>query len=32
MKNLEYDTDIKGAIVSNGKVHDEVIEIIKNIC
>lgn len=24
-----YDTDIKGAIVSNGKVHNEVIEAIK---
>ena len=24
-----YDTDIKGAIVSNGKVHDEVVEKIK---
>lgn len=29
MKNLEYDTDIKSAIVSNGKVHDEVTEIVK---
>lgn len=26
-----YDTDIKGAIVSNGKVHDEVIRTINNI-
>ena len=24
-----YDTDIKGAIVSNGKVHDEIVETIK---
>lgn len=24
-----YDTDIKGAIVSNGKVHEEVVETIK---
>ena len=24
-----YDTDIKGAIVSNGKIHNEVVEIIK---
>ena len=24
-----YDTDIKGAIVSNGKVHKEVVETIK---
>ena len=24
-----YDTSIKGALISNGKVHDEVIEIIK---
>lgn len=25
-----YDTDINGAVISNGKVHDEVIEVIKN--
>lgn len=28
-KEQRYDKDIKGAIISNGKVHDEVIEIIK---
>ena len=26
-----YDKSIKGAIISNGKVHDEVLETIKNI-
>lgn len=26
-----YDEDIKGAIISNGKVHSEVVETIKNL-
>lgn len=25
-----YDTDIDGAIISNGKVHDEIIQVIKS--
>ncbi len=28
-ENQRYDTDIKGAVISNGLVHDEVIETIK---
>jgi fructose-1,6-bisphosphatase/inositol monophosphatase family enzyme len=24
-----YDRDIKGAVVSNGVVHDEIVEIVK---
>ena len=31
-KEQRYDTDIKGAIVSNGKVHNEVSETIKKYC
>ena len=31
-KEQRYDTDIKGAIVSNGKVHNEVSEKIKKYC
>lgn len=27
-----YDTDIQGAIISNGKVHKEVIEVVKKYC
>lgn len=30
-ENQRYDTDIKGAVISNGLVHDEVIKTIKNI-
>lgn len=29
-KEQNYDQDINGAIISNGIIHDEVIEIIKN--
>ena len=29
-ENQRYDVDIKGAIVSNGLVHDEIVEIMKN--
>ena len=31
-KEQRYDTDIKGAIVSNGEVHNEVSETIKKYC
>lgn len=30
-KEQRYDTDINGAVISNGKVHNEVIEIIKRV-
>lgn len=30
-KEQRYDTDINGAVISNGKVHDEVIETIKKV-
>jgi fructose-1,6-bisphosphatase/inositol monophosphatase family enzyme len=30
-ENQRYDRDIKGAVISNGKIHDEVIEVIKEI-
>lgn len=30
-KEQRYDTDINGAIISNGKVHNEVLEIILNV-
>lgn len=30
-EDQRYDTDIKGAVISNGLVHNEVIETIKNI-
>ena len=26
-----YDTDIRGAIISNGKVHSEVVETTKKL-
>ena len=30
-KEQRYDKDIKGAIISNGKVHDEVVDILKRM-
>ena len=30
-EDQRYDTDIKGAIISNGKVHSEVVETIKKL-
>ena len=27
-----YDTDINGAIISNGIVHNEVLDVIKQFC
>lgn len=28
-EDQRYDTNIKGAVVSNGKIHDEIVEIIR---
>ena len=30
-EDQRYDTDIKGAVISNGKVHSEVVETIKKL-
>ncbi len=31
-KEQRYDQDINGAIISNGKVHDEIVGVIKKYC
>lgn len=30
-EDQRYDTDIKGAVISNGIIHNEVIETIRNL-